>query len=199
MDRKVICHLGEAEEITCTATAFFKEYSGSQRTLPECKTPVQTHPGSAHCVFHLSIRNLSQTHSALSRLQGAGAKSHQLTRGLATPVEKSKTQCPSYILGKGRGQNRGVLAAQRLGAHWLLPVSPRKPLNLPAWCFYEGHLFTYQQVQGIPKMSWRHQHPWHQAKNHPVSSDSCCPSFPLPFCPGVAPQKSVAWTISPAI
>lgn len=48
---------------------------------------------------------LSQAHSALSRLQGAGAKSHQLTLWMAIPVEEPKTKRPSYP-GEGHGAER---------------------------------------------------------------------------------------------
>lgn len=106
---------------------------------------------------------------------------------------------PTSLTPWGRARGRTEVSWQPGGWEltsccWCLPGSLQTSLPGP---FMKVNYLPIDKC--IPKRSWRDQHAWHQAENDPASSDSCCSFFPLPFCPGLAPQKPVAWTVFPAV
>jgi len=122
---------------------------------------------------------MSRTHSARCPLQGTGAERHQFTLGMATPAEEPQTPRPSDPgAGHGAGQGRAGSSPAAPGASE--PPCPvlrhSSALHLPtsATCPKEELEAAAASAPG---------------KNHPASSDSCCPSLPLPSCPGHKSQR----------
>lgn len=157
-----------------------------------CLMLVQTHPGPVRCFSYL-IKHMKAFTNTFCSVQITGSRSQKppVSTLVGNPRRAAKAQTPP-VHPRGRTQVWGQRRGQEPSAASYTCASPRPPCLVRAWrsgiCPLTSAMCPKEEPEAPAPVA---------PKNCLASSHCCCPSFPLSFRSGLAPQKPVPWIIFP--